>query len=138
MAKWDPPHVIHRVKSCLYTNVLGLLLHFSGKSTIFGLFITKRVWPYRYAHDIPLVTLIQNVNGFLGLAPVFFFFFPCPKYHFWLFFKYKKWCGHVDMLIIFPCDTDSKYMWVCGPNFNHSSVNHSSVNHGHRHLLGVV
>ena len=29
---------------------------------------TERVWPYRYAYDIPLVTLIVNIYGFVGLT----------------------------------------------------------------------
>ena len=47
---------------------------FSGKNTILGSFlkIQKLVWPYRYAYDVPLVTLILNIYGFLGLAPLFF------------------------------------------------------------------
>ena len=32
----------------------------------------KGVWPYRHAYDIPLVTLILNIYGFVGLAPFFF------------------------------------------------------------------
>ena len=38
---------------------------FSGKSTIFDFKKTKQigVWPYRYAYDVPLVTLIPNIYG---------------------------------------------------------------------------
>ena len=36
-------------------------LLYSGKSTIFGIFIWKRVWPYKYADDIPQVTLFLNI-----------------------------------------------------------------------------
>ena len=47
---------------------------FSVKNTIFGSFflIQKELWPYRYAYHVPLVTLILNMYGFLGLAPFFF------------------------------------------------------------------
>ena len=38
----------------------------------FWLFYTERVWPYRYAYDILLVTLVLNIYGFVGLAPFFF------------------------------------------------------------------
>ena len=30
------------------------------------------MWPYRYAYDVLLVTLMPNINGFEGLAPSFF------------------------------------------------------------------
>ena len=33
----------------------------------------KRVCPYRYAYDVPLVKLVLNIYGFVGLAPFFFF-----------------------------------------------------------------
>ena len=35
---------------------------------LFGFLIQKGVWPYRYAYDIPLVTLILNIYGFVGLT----------------------------------------------------------------------
>ena len=31
-------------------------------------FIKKGVWPYKYADDIPMVTLILNIYGILGLT----------------------------------------------------------------------
>ena len=41
----------------------------SSRSTIFGFFIIQKgVWPYRYAEDIPLVTLILNIYRFVGLT----------------------------------------------------------------------
>ena len=48
--------------------------------------IQKGVWPYKYAYDVPLVTLILNIYGFVGLAP----FFLWKKYHFWLLFNTKR------------------------------------------------
>ena len=45
MARLDLLHVIRRIK--LYQ---------------------KGVWPYRHAHDVPLVTLILNIYGFVGLT----------------------------------------------------------------------
>ena len=84
MAKWDPPHVICRVRLCLYAKILGLLLHsfFSAKVPFLAFLLQKGVWPYKYAYDIPLVTLILNICGFVGVAPffygkstIFFFFF---------------------------------------------------------------
>ena len=36
--------------------------------------LQKGVWPYRYAYDVPLVTLILILYGFVGLAPLLFFF----------------------------------------------------------------
>ena len=46
---------------------------FSGKSPVLGFLLnTEGVWPYRYAHDVPLVTLILNIHGFVGLAPFYF------------------------------------------------------------------
>ena len=48
-------------------------IHFSGKSTIFGFFkIQNQMWPYRYAYEVPLGTLILNIYGFVGLAPFYF------------------------------------------------------------------
>ena len=32
----------------------------------------RKVWPYRHAYDVPLVTLILNIYGFVGLASFFF------------------------------------------------------------------
>ena len=61
----------------------------------------RKVWPYRHAYDVPLVTLIQNIYGFVGLAS-FFFSGKCTILH---FFKYRKWCGHIDMLMTFPLVT---------------------------------
>ena len=47
---------------------------FSGKCTIFGLYlIQKGVWPYRCACNAFLVTLILNLYGRLGLALFVFF-----------------------------------------------------------------
>ena len=44
-------------------------IHFSGKSTIFGFFeMQKRAWPYRYIYDVPLVTLILNIYGFVVMT----------------------------------------------------------------------
>ena len=38
------------------------------KSTIFSFFfVQKVVWPYRYADDVPLVTLILNIYIYTGL-----------------------------------------------------------------------
>ena len=37
---------------------------FLGKDTIFSFLIQEGVWPYRYAHVIPLVTLILKIYGF--------------------------------------------------------------------------
>ena len=45
---------------------------FCGKSIIFFPLIQKGVWPYRYAYDGPLVTLILNIFGFMVLAPFYF------------------------------------------------------------------
>ena len=59
--------------------------------------IQKGVWPYRYAYDIPLVTLILNIYGFVDLAPFFFL----AKVTF-LAFLYGKGCGHINMLMMFP------------------------------------
>ena len=46
---------------------------FSGESTIFVFcfLIQEGVWPYKYAYDIPLMTKILNIYGFVGLAPYF-------------------------------------------------------------------
>ena len=41
------------------------------------------MWPYRYAYNVPLVTLILNMYGFVGLTPFFFL----VKVPFWLFFN---------------------------------------------------
>ena len=40
---------------------------------VFFFKIQKGVWPYRYAYDVPLVTLLLNIYGFVGLAPFFLF-----------------------------------------------------------------
>ena len=34
-------------------------------------FNTEGVWPSKYAYDIPLVVLIYNIYGFVGLPPSF-------------------------------------------------------------------
>ena len=70
---------------------------FSEKNTFFFL-NQKGVRPYRYANGVPLVTLIPNIYGFVGLALSFFW----QKYHFFAFFKYRKGCGHIDLLMTFP------------------------------------
>ena len=46
---------------------------------------------------------------FSGKSAIYYFF--C-----FAFLKYKKGCGHIDMLITFSGDTDLKhvYIWVCG------------------------
>ena len=62
------------------------------------------MWPYRYVYNAPLVKLILNMYGLLGLAPLFFLT-EVP----FLAFKYSKWCGYIDMFIHSPGDTDSKY-----------------------------
>ena len=36
------------------------------------------------------------------------------KVPFLAFLKYRKGCSHIDMLMTFPGDSDSKYIWVCG------------------------
>ena len=50
----------------MHAKVLGQKYHFGFFS------IQKGVWPYRYANDVPLVTLILNIYGFVGPAPLFF------------------------------------------------------------------
>ena len=63
----------------------------------FLLFLDGRVCGlYRHAHDIPLVAQILNMCGFVGLALFFFL----AKVSFLA--KYKKGCGHIDMLMMFP------------------------------------
>ena len=39
---------------------------FWGKNTIFGICLYRGVWPYKYAYDVPLVTLIFNI--YMGLC----------------------------------------------------------------------
>ena len=57
-------------------------------------FDTEKVWPYRHAYDIPLVTLILNIYiyGFVDLAPFFFL----TKAPFLAFFNMQ-----IDMLMTF-------------------------------------
>ena len=45
---------------------MGLVPFFYGKSTIFGIIEYRKGCGHRYAHDVPLVTLILNiwVRGF--------------------------------------------------------------------------
>ena len=38
----------------------------------FFFLILEGVWLYSHAHDVPLVTLILNICGFVGVAPFFF------------------------------------------------------------------
>ena len=78
------------------------------------------MWPYRYAYDVLLVTLILNIYGFVGLAPFFFL----AKLPFLAFFKYRKECSHIDMLMTFPDDTDGAHPmlftesgYICMPKF---------------------
>ena len=45
-----------------------------------------------------------------------------PKVQFLAFLKfiyiyiyiYRKGCGHIDILGLYPGDTNSKYIWICG------------------------
>ena len=65
------------VKLCLHAQVLGLQTHsfFLAKVpflVVVVFLIQKRVWQYRYAYYVPLVTLILNIYVFVGLAPFFF------------------------------------------------------------------
>ena len=73
-------------------------LFFLAKVPFLAFSNTKRVWSYRYAYDIQLVTLILNKYGFVGLAPFFFL----AKIPFLAFIEYRKGCGHIDMLMTFP------------------------------------
>ena len=41
---------------------------FQEKLPILAFLIQEGVWPYRYAYDVSLVTLILNVYGFVGLT----------------------------------------------------------------------
>ena len=41
--------------------------YFLAKVSFFGFFNTERGDPYIHAHDVPLVTLILNIHGFMGL-----------------------------------------------------------------------
>ena len=81
---------------CMTTFEACSSIIFSGKKYHFWLL---GVWPYRYAYDIPLVTLILNIYGFVGLVPFFSFL---AKVSFLAFFKCRKGCGHIDMLLMFP------------------------------------
>ena len=60
--------------------------------------IQKGAWPYRYAHDVPLLTLILNIYRFVDLAP---FFSGQSTILALFFFEYRKGCGHIDMLMKF-------------------------------------
>ena len=63
------------------------------------------MWPYRYVYDVPLVTLIPNIYGFVGLDP---FFLGKNTILGFFFFLTRKGCGHINML---KGDTDSKYIY---------------------------
>ena len=79
------------------------------------------MWPYRYAYDGPLVTLISNIYGFVDPAP--FFLLVNIPYCFFLFLFFKGvWpYRHVNDV---PLVTLTLNICVCGSNFNRSSVNH--------------
>ena len=77
------------------------------------------MWPYRYAYNIPLVTLILNLYGFVGLVPFFFL----VKIPFLALFYSEGGVAIYTSSCRSPGDTDSKYIWVLGSNFNHSIVN---------------
>ena len=56
------------VSECLNFRPIAPIL-FSGETTSF--LVQKGVWPYRYADDIPLVTLILNVYVLVGLIQLY-------------------------------------------------------------------
>ena len=74
MTRWDQHHVIHRVKLCLHAIIwpAGLYLGgggggggggegWGGKYKVRLFTIHKRVCLYRYAYDVPFVTMILNI-----------------------------------------------------------------------------
>ena len=78
MARWDPPNVVHRVKLSVHAkNFRPLIpLFFLTEVPFFGFvffafLIQKKVWPYKCAYDVPLVTLILNIYEFVDLTSNF-------------------------------------------------------------------
>ena len=65
--------------------------------------------------DPPLV-FHRVVSVCQSFRPVAQFFFPSKILFFSLIFKYGKGVCHIDMLKMFPVDTDHIYIyiWVCG------------------------
>ena len=43
---------------------------FSSKVPFLVFLNMEGVWPYRHAHDVPLVILILNIYGFMGLTSI--------------------------------------------------------------------
>ena len=41
---------------------------FLEKVTFLAFLIQEGVWSYKHTHDVPLVTLILNIYGFVGLT----------------------------------------------------------------------
>ena len=86
MARGDPPHVIHRVKLYLRAKnfwpvapLFYLFIYFLMQKYRFWIFLNTERGVAIYACDVPLLTLILNIYGFVGLAP---FFLCYQKYHF--------------------------------------------------------
>ena len=67
MARWDPPHVIPRVKLCLYVKFLACNSILLAKVPILVVVLDKEsgCGPIDL---LSLVTLILNIYGFVGLT----------------------------------------------------------------------
>ena len=70
MAKWDPstPCYSHSqvVFACQSFRPVAPFF-FMAKVPFLAFLIQKGVWSYKYANDVPLVTLILNIYGVVGL-----------------------------------------------------------------------
>ena len=47
---------------------MGLVPFFMAEVPFLAFLIKKGVWPYIHAYDVPLVTLILNIYGFMDLT----------------------------------------------------------------------
>ena len=58
-------------KLCPYAKFWSVApISFLAKLSFLAFLIQKGVWPYRSAHDAPLVTLLLNRYGFVGLTSI--------------------------------------------------------------------
>ena len=74
------------------------------------------MWPYKYAHDVAMVTLFLNIYGFVGLAP-FDFLAKVPLLAFLIqkgVWSYRHTCDVPLVVLILNTYMDLERLVKCG------------------------